>query len=413
MSSPLVTIPGYVKLSRCRLTNYLIDASLEILEQVQAISIFEDISKPTIFAQIQIADAIDLLHKFPIIGQEQLEITFSTAEQVEVTYKLSVFEITNINKIKGDRVQIYTLNCVSAEHLYNSSTVITQGYEGIISDIVPDVLARYTKTRKGIVVDTTKGAQSIIVPRLTPFEFIDMCRLRAVSQKYSASSYVFFENQDGFHFKTIESLIEDGVNNIGSRRFIYKRQNTIKDTPDKIAIQYRTLQSYEFVQSVDNNERFIKGTLKALTKTFDIVTKKMTTVNFDLINELEKMKFPNEKQKLDMTSEFIREYQTNTPIQFFRFGNSLNPDNFIDTSLAIRNSYKNLLNSSFVRIKIHGDSGLKVGSVINLTTPLSSGFDENNIDEESGNYLVLRLRHNITGGLTPIHQMVLDCTRVV
>lgn len=413
MSSPLVTLPGYVKITKCKLTNPLIDAELEILDQIQNIDIFEDISKPTIFAQVTVVDSIDLIHKFPIIGQEEIEITFSTAEQVEVTYKLSVFEVGNINKIGSDRTQVYFLNCVSSEHLYNSATFVTQTYEGIVSDIIPDVLARYTKTRKAIAVDTTKGAQSIVVPRLKPFEFIDMCRHRAVSTKYPVSSFVFFENQDGFNFKTIESLIEEGVKKIGTRQFVYKRQQTMKDTPEKHAIQYRTLQSYEYVQSVDNNERLVKGTLKAVTKTFDIVTKKMTTINFDLRSELEKMKFPNEKQKLDMSSEFINEFDTTRPIQFFRFGNSLASDNFIDTTLAIRNSYKNLLNSSFIRIKIHGDSGLKVGSVINVTTPLSSGFDENNIDSESGNYLVIRLRHMLSTGVSPIHQMVLDCTRVV
>lgn len=413
MSSSVVAIPGFVNITKLKLLNESIDAGLEILEQIVSVSIFEDLSKPTVFAQISISDSIDLLNKFPLIGQETFEITFATAESVEVTYKLKVFEVRNISKVVGGRTQIYTLNCVSGEHLYNSSTFITQTYEGIFSEIVPDVLTRYTKTKKGIAVDTTKGPQSIIVPRLTPFEFIDMCRHRAVSQKYPASSYVFFENQDGFHFKTIESLIEEGVKNIGTRNFIYKQQNTIKDSPNNIAVQYRTLQSYEHVQSVDNNERFVKGTLKAVTKTFDIVTKKMTTVNFDLRNELEKMKFPNEKQKLDLSADFIREYDTNTPMQFFRFNNSLDPENFIDTSLAIRNSYRNLLNSSFVRIKIHGDSGLKVGSVINMTLPLSTGYDDNAFDSESGNYLVLRLRHVISGGSSPLHQMVLDCTRIV
>jgi hypothetical protein len=358
-------------------------------------------------------DSVDLLNKFPIVGQEEIEITFATDEAVKVTYKLCVFEISNINKIKSDRGQTYILRCVSKEHLYNSTNLITQSYEGLLSDFVPDVLARYTKTKKAIALDNTKGAQTIIVPRMTPFEFIDMCRQRAVSQKYPASSYLFFENQDGFNFKTIESLIEDGVKNIGSRNFIYKQQQTIKDNNEKSSIQYRTLQSYEYVQSVDNNERLVKGTLKAVTKTFDIVTKKIIVSNFDLRSDLEKMKFPNEKQKLDMTAEFINQYDSNTPIQFFRFGNSLVPETFIDNSVAIRNSYKNIFNSSFVRIKIHGDSGLKAGSIISITTPLSSGFDENNIDSDSGNYLVIRLRHILSGGTSPLHEMVLDCTRVI
>jgi hypothetical protein len=208
-------------------------------------------------------------------------------------------------------------------------------------------------------------------------------------------------------------LIEEGVQNIGSRNFIYKQHQTIKDTPEKNVIQYRTMQSYEYVQNVDNNERLIRGTLKAVTKTFDIVTKKMIVSNFDLISDVSKMKFPNDKQKLDMNAEFINQYATSTPIQFFRFSNSLVPENFIDASVAIRNSYKNIFNSSFVRIKIHGDSGLKAGSVINITVPLSSGFDENNIDTESGNYLVIRLRHILSGGTSPLHEIVLDCTRVI
>ena len=413
MSSQLITQPGYVKITKCKLTNPLINAELEIFDQIQTIDIFEDISKPTIYAQIYILDSIDLINKFPIVGQEDIEITFATDESVKVTYKFCVFEISNINKLKGDRSQTYILRCVSKEHLYNNTNLITQSYDGLLSDFVPDVLARYTKTKKAIAVDNTKGSQTIVVPRLTPFEFIDMCRQKAVSQKYAASSYLFFENQDGFNFKTIESLIEEGVQNIGSRNFIYKQHQTIKDTPEKNVIQYRTMQSYEYVQNVDNNERLIRGTLKAVTKTFDIVTKKMIVSNFDLISDVSKMKFPNDKQKLDMNAEFINQYATSTPIQFFRFSNSLVPENFIDASVAIRNSYKNIFNSSFVRIKIHGDSGLKAGSVINITVPLSSGFDENNIDTESGNYLVIRLRHILSGGTSPLHEIVLDCTRVI
>jgi hypothetical protein len=413
MSSSIVNLPGYVKITRCRLSNYRIDGGVNILDQIQSIDIFEDISKPTLYAQISIIDSIDLINKLPIVGQEQLEIVFATAENVEVVYKFSIFEVSNVNKIISDRSQIYLLRGVSNEHLHNSTNIITQAYEGLISDMVPDVLSRYTKTKKDTAADVTKGSQTIVVPRLTPFEFIDMCRHKAVSQKYPASSFLFFENQDGFHFKTIESLIEEGVKNIGTKTFIYRRQQNIKDTNDKHLVQFRTLQSYEYVQSVDNNERFVKGTLKAVTKTFDIATKKMNTIDFDLRTELEKMKFPNEKQKLDMSADYIREYETKTPIQFFRFGNSLSPDNFIDTSLAIRNSYRHLFNSSFVRVKIHGDTSIKAGGVINITTPLSSGYDENAIDSESGNYLVLRLRHIIQAGVSPTHQIVLDCTRVL
>lgn len=412
MSSTSNLYLGHIEVKECLITSTNGDSSLNFFDQVQAFDIFEDISKPTLYAEIFVNDSINLLSGFPLIGEENISITFRTSEAVDVTYNFRVFEITNIAKQRNGRSVNYLLRCVSAEHFFNSNRYITQVYEGNVSDMVPDVLAKYLNSKKPIVLDPTKGTQTIVVPRMTPLQFIDFCRHRAVSNKYPSSSYVFFENQDGFHFKTVESLVEEGVKNIGSRVFEYKLASTIKNDPSKYADQYRTLQSYEIVQSVDSIERMTGGTYKAVSKKFDITTKQIITTEFDLRSELDKFTFPNKKEKIQVTNDFINQHQTLTPLQFFRFETSLVPQNYIDSSIALRNSYRQILNSNFVRIKVHGDSGLKVGSIIALNVPLSSGFDK--AEEEPGgkNYLVLRLRHVINGGASPTHQITIDCTRV-
>lgn len=409
-----LSLPSSVEIVDCILTNKNIGFELRIFDQILTFDIWEDVSKPTIYAELHIQDYIDLLNRGPLIGEEEITISFKSPSAPITNYTLKVFEICNIRKTNNGRGIEYTIRCVSKEHLSNSMRFISQSYEGVISDIVPQVLSQYLGSDKAIVIDPSKGIQSLVVPRLNPLMFIDMCRQRAVSQQYASSSYVFFENQDGFHFKTIEGLITDNVPLIGSKVFYYKLSNATETDNERYSVQYRTLQSFEVVQNTDSVERMSLGTFKAVTKTFDIATKKFTSIPFDLRSEFDRYKFPNKSDKISNTSKFINEYESDTPHQFFRFVNSLVPENYIDTSMALRNSYKNLLNTSFVRVKVHGDSTLKAGGIIKMNFPKSSGFDE--VDKEdplTGNYLVLRLRHMISGGVTPTHEVVMDCTKVL
>jgi hypothetical protein len=405
--------PSSVEIVDCVLTNKNQNASLKIFDQIVTFDIWEDVSKPTMYAEITITDFIDLLNKFPLIGEEEIELAVKTTTTPITKFKFKIFEICNISKTSNGRGLTYTIKGVSKEHFLNGVRYVSKAYTGMLSDIVPQVLSEYLNSDKPIVVDQSKGIQTLVVPRLTPFSFIDMCRLRAVSGKYASSAYVFFENQDGFHFKTIEGLIEDGLANIGSKVFQYRLSNTLNMDKNRYSDQYRSLQSFEIVQNNDSIERLTLGTFKALTKTFDIATKSFTSKTFDIRSELDKYKFPNKTDKLSSTFDFIKEYDSETPLQFFRFIDSSVPDNFIDTSMAIRNSYKNLLNTSFVRVKTHGDTTLKAGAVIKIDIPVSSGFDERKLDEKSGNYLILRLRHMFSGGLTPTHEIVMDCTKVL
>ena len=89
---------------------------------------------------------------------------------------------------------------------------------------------------------------------------------------------------------------------------------------------------------------------------------------------------------------------------------SLRPDNFVDTAVAIRNSFAVLLNSNVVRVLVHGDSGLKVGDVVTLDLPAMTGTTGKKKDDKmiAGNYLIVRLRHMITPSTKSKHQIVFD-----
>ena len=197
-----------------------IGAGIIPLDQVVSFDIWEDVTKPTMYATIIMFDTLGLLEKFPILGEELVELEIQTpGMSVTSSFVFRCFEVTNVQRTPNGKGVSYTLRCVSEEHLRNGGTLVRESMTDVASAMVPYILQKHLQSTKQMIVDDTKGIQTIVFPKLSPLEAIDMLRQRAVSKNFTSSAYVFFENQAGFNFKTIEGLYKDGLANIGTRVF--------------------------------------------------------------------------------------------------------------------------------------------------------------------------------------------------
>lgn len=406
--------PGDVNIKYITLKNTKVGASINPIDQITGFDIFEDMAKPTLYATVFFNDNIGLIEDFPIIGEEEIEIEFETPGQSATTkYKFRSFELTNVTKNVNGKGATYTLRCVSEEHLYNNSDLVTQSFQDTLSNIVPVILSKYLKTKKEVIIDPTKGIQTLAVPRLNPLQTIDMIRKRAVSQKFPASSYVFFENQAGFNFKTVEGLLKDGKANIGTR--VFNAAQNVMANKETQANAFRTMLKFEQIAAMDSNKKAAEGVFKAVTKSFNISTKEFAEGNnFNLKNVFGALEKFDKTAQIPNSDDFIDKFASGTPKSFFVPVDTLRPDNFIDTAVALRNSFAVLLNSNIIRVLIHGDSGLKVGDVVTLDMPSMTGTTDRKKDDKmvAGNYLIVRLRHMITPSTKAKHQIVFDCVSV-
>lgn len=405
--------PGDVRIKSFTLSNDSIKASINPISQLVAFDVYEDMTKPTVYATFFFEDGIGLKEKFPIIGEETITVEFETPGISKPTsYKFRCFEIGSVEKDPNGKGVTYVLRCVSVEHLYNGSSAIKQSYDGNISDMVPNILQRYLNSKKDIIIDETKGIQTIVVPRLNPLQTIDMLRQRAVSKEYPSSSYVFFENQSGFNFKTIEGLIKEGKKTIGSREFNAQQNST--GNKEAEARSYRTILDYINLSSADGNKKAAEGMFKAVTKTFDISSKSLTESKFDVQDVFNKFQKITDGKQIPNTDKFIEEFGSGVPKQFFVPKDTTRLDNFIDSAIATRNSFAVMLNSEFVRVFVHGDSGLKAGDLVTLNLPSPTGTTDKKKNDkmDSGNYLIVRLRHMITAGSKSKHQISFDCVKM-
>lgn len=388
------------------------NATLIPTDQMVSLDIWEDMTKPTMYASMTLMDTLNLLEKFPILGEETVHIEIETKGLSSPTkFTFRCFEVTNVQRLENGKGISYTLRCVSEEHLRNGGTVVREGMEDVIGNMVPYILQKHLQTTKSIAVDPTKGIQTIAFPRLSPLEAIDMLRQRAVSVDYVSSSYVFFENQAGFNFKTVEGLYKDGVARIGSR--VFNMQQNVMATKQTQADAFRTILSHQVIHRGDTVRKLSQGVYKSVTRVFDVATKQFESIFHDVDRTFSSFETAA-KKSLANKEDFLAEFAGGLPRQFVTVADALRPNNFIPPSIGIRNSFVELLNDDITRILIHGDTGLKAGDVIKLNLPQADGLSSRKKPDPmtTANYLVLRLRHMITFSLKTKHEIVLDCVKM-
>jgi hypothetical protein len=404
---------GDVIIKSITLSNKNTKANINPSDQIYSIDIFEDFNSPTLYAEITFDDKVGMLYDFPIIGEEVFEITFQTPGlQYPATYKFRTYAVSNLQQQVNSKGYNYTLKCVSEEQLVQGNINIVHSYNETINDIVKNIFSRYLKTNKNLDLDPCKGNETIVFPKVTPLTALDMLRKRAVHPKYLSSSFVFFENQDGFNFKCIEQMMEDGKQKIGSKKF-YHFNNGQKDKNTE-ALMFRNIIEYENIGRTDVADTIQSGGIKNRVKYFDIFTKKVNDITFDMTKQFPAMVGSNKTNSLNISESTIDDFASEPTFNFYIPKDSNRKENFLENMMGARLAYSKLFNSSFVRLYVPGDSSLKVGDVIELNLPKASGTTEskNTDDLTGGNYIVTRLRHNITTVGKTKHYISFDCNKV-
>ncbi|NDG29046.1 hypothetical protein EB118_02970 [bacterium] len=404
---------GDVNILELKIKNVNTQAEVNPVDQVTFIDIYEDFNSPSLYAEISFNDQVGLLNDFPLIGEEEIEITFQTPGLTyPTTYKFNSFAISDLQQNMNGKGYTYTLKCTSKEQLKQSNIFIVQSYNETIDSVVNNIFSRYLQTDKILDIDPCKGTETIVFPKLTPFMSIDMVRKRAVNPKFVSSLYVFFENQEGFKFKCIEQMIEDGKQKIGSKKFYYYSSTQISKETE--ALSFRSILEYENMARTDVTDIVQEGGIKNKVKVFDVFTKKETVTEFDLTKKFSSMVSMDNKNSLNISDTAIQQFANKPTYNFFIPKDTNRKENFLENMMGAKLAFTKIFNSNSVRVYIPGDSSIKAGDVVELNLPQASGTTSPKSDDilVGGNYIVTRLRHNITTSGKAKHYISMDCNKV-
>ena len=404
--------PGDIDLQRVILTNEAGTKTYDLMHQVKGIEIYESILSPVIFCEMSVADSIGLHQNFPIIGEEYVTITFKSPKfPKSVTYLFRVNKKFNLKITDNSKMATYTLQMMSSEVIKNSTRYVTKKYEDTVDKLVGQILSQELQTIKPIRIDKTAGIEKGRITRMQPFKAIDYLRRRAISNEYQSSSFCFFENRNGYHFTTIEKMIEDGNKALDKAKTSNK--TFFFDTNRKGSVQnvtMRNILAYNQIAFTDTVTKLQQGGLNNKVNSFDLLTGNIEQRTYDNTQGEGVFKTPDEGSAPMNTQSFTNNHKRTTAKTKFVVMTSDKPQLKLPEKLSILQAYAQKVAQNIVLIHIYGDSDITVGDMIKCTFPAATTADnDKGISRlDSGNYLVAKVRHIILNGDRPQHTMALE-----
>ena len=386
-----------------------------------ALDIYENIFSNGLTGTLMIADTNNLIMNAPITGQEFLSFKIKTPgiENVLIDFTKHVMAVYKIDLRKPDRGnEIFQLHFCSPELLRNSRTRLSKAYDGNISDIVNKVLkdAKSVNTKKELFIEETLGNKKFISPNKNPYSLIRDLTTDAIGVNGSPH-FVFFENLDGIHFRTLDSLYSQG--SIGD--FISSDRGTIDFQTGGVTNIEKDLKrvlDYEMASNNDTKRNIKSGMFASKTVSHNIYQKNYDVKVFDYFQEFEKYgrvsggenDFPiYNKAPVD----FANNLSDFNDARIFMHGtskdnNNLDTQHYVDTktnytpndiqkTIASRNAKNTELDNGVkINMEINGNITIKAGSIIDFQLPIA-GQNHTGDDFDvyhSGKFLITKARHN-------------------
>lgn len=376
-----------------------------VINQVAGIQLFEDIFSPFISGNIVFYDSLDLTSLFPFTGEETVHIKVHTPsfngpnrviDQVFYIYKLSDREIINHG------TAVYRLHFISMEAIVDINKKISQCFEGRCSDIVNDIVKKGygLESKKQVNIESTPNGIKFISNYWNPVKNIKYVADRSVNVKNSPS-FVFFENRNGLNFISLNTLysapaIHEFDQNNQSREFLDNGTSVISIDSD-----YRNIRRISVPEGFDYLSGVQNGLYASKQISYDLVTKKYSVKNFDMISDFGKNDHLN---KFPITSKkVIRKNNSSIFITPKSYGNFNNFGDVTDSKvMQKRISLMKQIEQYKVHIEVMGRTDYTVGQKVNLTLykkqPIYNAESNKDLIDKvfSGNYIISAINHSIS-----------------
>lgn len=389
---------------------------VELTKTISSWGITESMNSPFISGFAVINESDNLLEDVPLIGEEEIELTYTDFYGESATQRFFLYAIEDIGPATStnDRMMKYTVRFTSITKLQGDQRSIRKSYNNTkISDIAEDIYETFIKTEnplydKPIEIEETDEEQSLVIPNLRADAAMQFLSRRAYSSKNKTSLYRFFETREKYYFCTPEYLVEkygdiDAQNDdeINPLYFIY---NTVEDntgTGQKIAQQ--SVNDFKYGTKVDTFRDMKEGMYRRTITELDPTTRTRIQRDYDYSTEVGDKEFPS-KVKLTHSQTFLDKYMAASTqpesyllTDFPQIGQSTGQQNMRKPYQHFYENYtaKPIVNYHFgvnsMAMEINGRIKLYPGMVIHLElikiSNTLSGTRE--IDSErSGKYIV-------------------------
>jgi hypothetical protein len=402
---------------------------IDLTLQLQELNIFEDLFSPTISGTASITDALNLLEKMSICGQEWVFIRISKpgfetedGDDVALSLLLRIYKIERVDPHNPLRLSYLMHLCkedliLSHEDRVCKSFVNTKP-EFIIKNIFQNSLfydsedAFEEAFATWPISPATPSALTCVIPNLKPLDAVAYVAASTRGEN-GIHDYLFYENSAGYNFESLSNMFK-------------------KDTVLRIKYKVKNVQQVES-SSISTNDPYINS-LSPIKLQSDVL--------FDYLTSLQRGEFGAQADVFDFSkqkfisksisyNQFLKDYKKDFTLNKY---SKVPKNDWVELSpdgsripyyrtFSVVGAYGSVTNSTADRaaegaatralqlasisnqkVKLHmpGTPILKVGSTLKLEYPSISSKSKDDSSEElldrylAAKYLITAVRHVIT-----------------
>ena len=415
------------------------------------LNIYESIYKNAVTGSVVITDDGNQIARMSIQGLERIAFYLKTPgvaygkEAVvdaseETGEPFHIYKITN-RKQATPGLLVYTLHFASREFMRNIRTKVSQAYDGKYDRAVIDIMKdkNYLDSRKKLHYEPTGNSNKIVIPNLSPFDAINMIASKSVADKSNGVGYYFYETTSGYYFRSWASMItnQGQFARPPRQQFYYQplkmdsHSNSTKQ--DKIERAFQSVESYEFV----NNFHDVAANTTLGTYGHRVISHNLFNKSYDISDYHFHNEFINTPHTDTLEANSYSKYPImNTPVDY---DNKDNISDYAESRVSLQTTVpflhdkdvgkygldalqdgkktgqsvsqgNQVTEGTALILVIKGQSYLQAGHLItfNLGDVNSANTDNSNDPRFSGNYIITKIRHQVTGDQ---YRMILECAK--
>lgn len=398
-SSFALRFAGDVQIKEVQL-NSLNGQVANVTGQVLSIEVYEDLFSPFITLSIVLQESVDYINLFPFVGEEFVDINIVTPTMDKpITGRFYIYKITDRDYTKEKEV-VYTIKAVSEEFLTDANSKITKAFSGNIAEIAQKVLGKDGfNTKKKVHIEQTSNTTKFIANYWSPSKCLSYAATGSINASKSPT-YLFYENRDGFNFRSIDELIKANtyhtfIKDNYTRTTESDGVDSVKDPKE----DYKRIIDFSVPVLTDYMNDIQNGRMKSRMISHDLVTKKYTVKDYSIKND----KVPT---TLLNPNPAYSKYSTSNAASTILFmpKHYGSHNNFTDVTnhknYQKRLSFFQNLNKYKANMQVLGRTDYTVGQVVDVYIPKATQLTKQDQDPRdqilSGRYLVSAISHSIT-----------------
>jgi len=390
--------------------------TIDITNSILGIDYYEDILSPCITMTIDLMNAYSIFNGLPIRGGESVAMEIET---VFGNFRLDGEKAMFVTKLSGldaqRKSESFTLHLTSKEALQNETVRCYKKYnKATINTHINDILKNVLQTTKIGQIEQTSNSYSFIGNNKKPFHIMTWLGPKSISihsksgnsgkEAKGTSGFLFYENIDGFNFRSIDSL----VSNTQIQNSSSDKENIFKYTFDGIgAIQANDLSNnfkilnYNYEKNIDLMKSLRVGMYVNKTYFYDMYNQELKIYKYSLKEELKNATKLGANESIAASEQFgnsITRIMTRASDHGILDSKGTFAESGRDNADMSKSfSRYNLLFTQALNINIPCNVKLKAGDIIYAQFPQMESAQTGEVDkEQSGNYLIKELRHHFS-----------------